>query len=151
MSEQKYDSKQDTLQHINRVKDLLEGVAVELVQRGHNHDASKLENPEKELFDTYTPLLKQLEYGSDEYKESLEKLKPALEHHYANNSHHPEYYENGVDDMDLFDVVEMLCDWKAATERTKNGDIYKSIEINQKRFNLSPQLTKILLNTIDKL
>ena len=44
---------------------------------------------EKELFDKWTPILKTLEYGSEEYKDSLKNLKVALDHHYENNSHHP--------------------------------------------------------------
>jgi hypothetical protein len=75
-------------------------------------------------------------------------LKPALDHHYANNSHHPQFYKNGIDGMNLLDLVEMFFDWKAATERTKDGDIRKSIEINSTRFNISPQLVSIFVNTI---
>ncbi len=105
-------------------------------------------SPEKELVDELTPLLSSLKYGTPEYQASLDRLKPALDHHYANNSHHPQYYENGVDGMDLFDLVEMFFDWKAATERTKDGDIRKSVEINSTRFNLSPQLVNIFNNTI---
>jgi hypothetical protein len=34
------------------------------------------------------------------------------------NSHHPEHYGNrGISGMDLFDVVEMMCDWMAAARR----------------------------------
>jgi hypothetical protein len=72
----------------------------------------------------------------------------ALKHHYRENSHHPEHYENGVDDMDLLDVIEMLCDWMAAVSRMKDGDIEKSIEINADRFGISEQLKSILINTI---
>ncbi len=68
-----------------------------------------------------------------------------LEHHYGNNSHHPEFYENGIKGMNLIDLVEMLCDWKAATLRHINGDLLKSIEQNQKRFNYSDELKQILL------
>jgi hypothetical protein len=51
--------------------------------------------------------------------------------------------------MSLFDVIEMLMDWKAATERMKGGgDIWLSLEINATRFNLSPQLVAILANTL---
>ena len=46
--------------------------------------------------------------------------------------------------MTLFDLLEMLCDWVAAVRRHDNGDINKSLEINQKRFNISPQLQQIL-------
>lgn len=145
-----YDSKQDTEKHIEQVRFKLNDCISELKERSYIHDASKLVSPEKEYFDKYTPLLATLTYGTQEYKDSLEALKPALEHHYAKNSHHPEHYESGVDGMDLFDVMEMLCDWKAATMRTSKGDIKKSLEINRKRFNLSDQLYNIMLNTIEK-
>lgn len=142
-----YDSSIDTLLHIKRVNELLLQFTVDLLYAAANHDSSKLKTPEKELFDHYTPLLKQLVYGSDAYKDSLEKLKPALEHHYANNSHHPEYYKNGIEGMNLFDIVEMFMDWKAAGERTKGGDMLKSIEINKDRFKMSDQLVSIFKNT----
>ena len=93
-----------------------------------------------------TPKLIGLTYGSQEYKDSLKELGPALQHHYKHNSHHPEHYENGIDGMSLTDIVEMLCDWKAAAERHSDGDLAKSIEINCKRFNMSDQLTTILKN-----
>lgn len=55
----------------------------------------------------------------------------------------------GPEAMSLFDILEMLLDWKAATERMKDGgDIVKSLELNRERFNLSPQLERILENTI---
>jgi hypothetical protein len=146
-----YDSKQDTLLHIKRVNEFLCSVAQEFLERAKKHDLSKLESPEKELFDKYTPLLKDTTYGSEEYKNFLKELKPALDHHYENNSHHPEHYAFGIDGMNLFDLLEMLVDWKAATERHANGDIIKSIEINKNRFKISDQLSQILLNTVNLL
>jgi len=144
-----YDSRQDTERHIADVRHELEGFAGDLYCRGLKHDLSKLNSQvEKDLFDEMTPILKTLEYGSDEYKASLAKLKPALDNHYAVNSHHPEHYPNGVDDMNLLDLVEMWCDWKAAVKRTASGDIAKSLEINRKRFGLSDQLYNILKNSI---
>src|SRR5690554_3471786 len=101
----KYDSTKDTLLHIKRVNELLSLAAIELLARGQEHDNSKLESPEKELFDEYTPKLKDSTYGSDEYKANLKGLEPALKHHYMNNSHHPEHYENGINGMDLFDLI----------------------------------------------
>ena len=146
-----YDSKADTLLHIKRVNQLMTEAATELIRRANCHDNSKLESPEKELFDEFTPKLKNTTYGSDESKEHPKGLKVALDHHYANNSHHPEHYENGVNGFDLFDLIEMFFDWKAATERHADGDIMKSIEINKDRFNLSPQIQDILKNTAIRL
>lgn len=144
-----YDSKSDTLEHIRRVNDLLIVVCTNLAQRARVHDNSKLVEPEKSTFDACTIKLKSIPYGSDEYKAALAELKPALDHHYAANSHHPEHYANGVCGMSLFDLVEMLMDWKAATERMKDGgDIWRSLEINQGRFKIDAQLQQILENTV---
>lgn len=144
-----YDSKVDTLEHIRLVDNHLKIFVSELLYRGSIHDNSKLESPEKELFDKYTPLLKELEYGSDDYKKSLELLKPALDHHYKHNSHHPEHYVNGINGFDLVDLIEMYCDWAAAVKRHKGGDMLKSIDINKDRFNMSEQLVSIFRNTLN--
>lgn len=136
-----------TCMHIFRVQELLNGVIKELIERGHKHDMSKLESPEVELFTEYTPQLAQSDYGSPEYNECKLKLGPALDHHYGHNSHHPEYWKDGINDMSLIDILEMLIDWKASSERHNNGNIRKSIEINADRFGISPQLTKLLENT----
>lgn len=147
----KYDSSADTAAHINRVAELLSAITKRLTQRGVDHDRSKLEPLEKDIFDKVTPKLKGLTYGSEEYRESLRELGPALEHHYKANSHHPEHYVAGIDGMNLLDVIEMLCDWKAAGERHADGNIQKSLKINQERFHISSQLQSILRNTVTNL
>jgi hypothetical protein len=43
----------------------------------------------------------------------------------------------------------MLADWKAATERHSDGDLAKSLNIQQERFALGDQLLGILRNTAD--
>ncbi len=63
----------------------------EALDRFTCHDRSKTESPEVECFDEYTPKLKGATYGSDEYKQWLAEMKPALDHHYAANRHHPEH------------------------------------------------------------
>jgi len=138
----------DTQKHINQVGACIDEVVSELLIRSVEHDKSKLESPELELFTEYTPKLAECTYGSDEYKEYLKGLKVALDHHYANNSHHPEHFPNGVRGMNLIDLVEMFCDWKAATMRHNDGDLNRSIDINQKRFNISDDLTQIFKNTV---
>lgn len=143
-----YDSKADTLLHIRRVAQLLTEASVELIRRANRHDESKLKSPEKELFDEVTPKLAGSTFGSDEYNGFLEQLKPALVHHYAFNPHHPEHYVNGVSDMNLFDLIEMFFDWKAAGER-HNGNIYKSIAHCKDRFAISDQLVSIFERTAE--
>jgi len=147
--DKQYDSTVDTLKHIKRVNQLILLAVKELLFRASKHDDSKLESPEKELFDEMTPKLAGCTYGSEEYKSYLDELKVALNHHYENNSHHPEFYgEDGINGMDLFDLIEMLLDWKAATERHNDGSIITSIEINRGRFNIHPQLVDVIRNTV---
>lgn len=137
----------ETLKHIRRVQDLLGILATELIRRAAVHDASKLESPEAEVFEEFTAKLKGCTYGSDEYKGFLAAMKPALDHHYAANSHHPEHYPDGIRGMTLLDIIEMLADWKAASERHADGSLAKSIVLNQKRFGYSDELKAILFNT----
>ncbi len=142
-----YDSREDTLRHIGRVHAVIRLFCDLMGQRATDHDASKLVSPEKEAFDAATPKLRSLTYGSDEYKLALKDLGVALQHHYENNSHHPEHFPNGIDGMSLMDVIEMFCDWKAATERHADGCLEKSIRHNKERFAVSDQLTAIFENT----
>lgn len=142
-----YDSRPDTQKHINQVRCLLTDVVVEITKRGRIHDASKLEDPEKSVFDEFTPKLKHSTYGSEEYKEFLVGMGEGLKHHYANNRHHPEHFDDGIDGMNLIDVLEMLADWKAATMRHDDGDLAKSIEINQKRFGYDDRFKGLLMRT----
>jgi len=139
----------ETWEHINLVMKLLASAQMELMRRQFTHDRSKLHPPEVSTFTEYTPKLKDSTYGSDEYKVMLKEMKPALDHHYAHNRHHPEFHEDGIGDMTLFDLLEALIDWYAATTRHADGNIYKSILINQERFGLSDQLVQILVNTMD--
>ena len=137
----------ETQKHIEKVRKYIRFITDKLTTRGVNHDAAKLASPEVELFTEYTPKLAELEYGSNEYKDCLAALKPALEHHYAAYRHHPEHFLNGVNDMNLIDLCELIADWKAASERHNNGNLIKSIEINAQRFQIDDQLKQVLLNT----
>lgn len=139
--------KVETIKHIEKVRQYLRIMTDRLTTRGIMHDKTKLESPEVELFTEYTPRLAETQYGSDEYKECLAGLKPALDHHYANSRHHPEHFSKGINDMNLVDIVEMLCDWKAASERQQDGNLLKSIEQNAQRFGYDDQLKQIFINT----
>lgn len=138
-----------TMRHISRVQELLMVCMKNMMDRAVAHDQSKLERPEVELFTEYTPKLAGCTYGSPEYDGLKQAMQPALDHHYANNRHHPEHFKGGINDMNLLDLIEMFCDWKAASERHNDGNIRKSIEINGNRFNMSPQLIKIFENSVD--
>ena len=145
------DSTQETKDHISKVQERVFQVMKNLTMRAQLHDRSKLSEPEKSGFDLLSTKLKDLTYGSDEYRAALAEAKPTIEHHSARNSHHPEHYANGIAGMSLLDIIEMLCDWKAASERTKQGSIAQSLTHNKKRFGIDDQLAAILENTVKEL
>lgn len=138
-----------TALHIMDVARNLNFFARAILDRADIHDKSKLEEPEAKSFAEVTSILSGLTYGSKEYEESRAKLGPALQHHYANNRHHPEHFKNGINDMNLVDLVEMFCDWLASSKRHNDGNIRKSIEVNSKRFSMGTELTDIFERTAD--
>jgi hypothetical protein len=143
-----YDSREDTDKHIAEVRYRIGEVQHDLSKRMMAHDASKKESPELEIFDEFTPKLNASTYGSDEYKGFLVGMGKGLEHHYKHNDHHPEHFPGGIEDMNLLQLMEMLCDWKAATMRMADGgDLRASINQNAERFGYGNKMKKILLNT----
>lgn len=137
----------ETMKHIEKVREILRAFIYKLVTRGVEHDRLKLESPEVEIFTEFTPKLAETTYGSKEYNDFLTKMQIALKHHYTNYRHHPEHFKNGIYDMNLVDIVEMFCDWKASSMRHNDGNLLESIEINTKRFSLDSQLKQIFINT----
>ncbi len=137
-----------TLQHSLRVGQLLAAAIAELADRSVRHDESKTRPPEVEVFAEYGPKLKGSTYGSAQYRQFLVEMRPALDHHYANNRHHPEHFgERGINGMTLVDLLEMLADWRASTERHDDGSLVKSLAIQRDRFGIGEQLLEVLWNT----
>ena len=141
----------ETMKHIREVDKSIHMIVLHLLLKAEKHDESKFSEEELPIFKKYTPLLKDTTYGSKIYRKYLEEMKPALDHHYKVNDHHPEHHKQGIKGMNLLDIVEMLCDWYSATKRHADGDIIKSIKLNQKRFGFSDELRDILLNTVNYL
>lgn len=122
---------------------------LDLFHRASVHDNSKFSPEEFEAYEAAFPGLQKYAYGTPEFKAELAKIKPAIRHHYAVNDHHPEYHElGGVNDMHLVQLIEMTCDWIAASERSQT-DIIDGLEKNKERFGIDEDLFMILKNTAD--
>jgi hypothetical protein len=90
-----YDSTQDTQEHIRKVRARIQECISRLTIRAAHHDASKLQEPEKSGFDRIGPP-GHVAYSRDgqmtpEYQAFLDTLGSTLDHHYAHNSHHPQF------------------------------------------------------------
>lgn len=143
-----FDSRPDTYAHIDQVRRLMTLCIHDLIERSVVHDASKLQSPEVEAFDIISPRLHGTTYGSDEYKATMREFKPALDHHVTQNTHHPEAHADGVHGMSMLDLLEMCCDWIAASRRHADGDVLKSLDINAERFGYGDELKGVLERTI---
>ncbi len=136
-----------TRTHILKVQENISSICSELTNRGLAHDRSKFTEEESDLLSAYYPKLKKSTFMSADYLGFMEYLKPALTLHYQRNRHHPEHFKNGMEDMNLIDILELLCDWYAATKNHNDGNILVSIEVNQKRFGYSDSFKEMLKST----
>lgn len=143
------DSRPATYEHIDQVRALMTLCIHELLERARVHDASKLRPPELEAFDVISERLHGCSYGSDEYRATLREFKPALDHHVTQNRHHPEAHQDGIHGMTLLDLLEMTCDWIAASRRHADGDAYRSIrKVNMERFDFGDELASLLERSV---
>lgn len=142
----------DTAEHIGKVQARMDEMLENLLRRSVAHDTSKRFEPERSGYAALQANLGDIRYGTPEYRAALAAARPVIEHHYAHNDHHPEHYlDDGISGMSLLAILEMLADWKAAGERTKNGSLAQSLRVNIERFKIDLQLARILYNTAREL
>jgi hypothetical protein len=141
----------DTRDHIGKVQARLQEAISALTIRAAHHDESKLQEPERSGYAALQLRLSDAVYGTDEYRARLAECQDTIRHHYAANDHHPEHYPGGIASMSLLSLIEMLCDWKAAGERTKEGNMRQSLDVNRRRFGPDDMLYGILENTAREL
>lgn len=144
-------TRQDTLDHIAKVQHRMGEAIAALKARSNRHDLSKLQEPEMTGYASLQLRLGDARYGTPEYRAVLDEARPTIQHHYAANDHHPEHHPNGIAGMSLLSLLEMLCDWKAAGERTKDGSMRQSLDVNRRRFGADDMLFSILENTAREL
>lgn len=96
-----------------------------------DHDWTKTTEPYKSMF--YRDMASVIEHGMDFFDGEWSKL-----HYYELERHHLKRY--CPDDVDLFDVIEMICDCVAAG-MARSGDVY-DLDISE------DILTKAVENTV---
>lgn len=124
------------LRHIGTVRQYLLKFVQQLEYRREAHDISKLSLEEFQGFIEVNQIAREHPYGSEEYKNSLKGNK-VIQLHFSRNSHHPEFYPNGIEDMSIFDIIEMTIDWLSAAKTYGQTSFEDSLAIQTKRFNLS--------------
>jgi hypothetical protein len=96
--------------HRAHISTAMHRVTALLEHRALAHDLSKLRDDEFDGFSRINAAARINKFGSPEYDAGLAQEKPTVDLHFSRNSHHPE-----CGPMGLFDVIEMVCDWWAAS------------------------------------
>lgn len=133
--------------HKGKVSSNMLTIANKLIERAIEHDNSKLS---KEEYESFTKFDNTSYKSYKEYEKGLEELDDAFQHHYDNNSHHPEHHFNGVDDMSVLDLIEMVCDWKAVAEYY-GVPLEQQMELNIERYGVSVEREKLLKSIMKEL
>lgn len=138
-----YNNHRDAVKYFMRKLDGLKHISlqdyIQLRQRALKHDRSKEYDYDEFIgYVSMTSELKDLEYGTPEHSAVIEKYRYVVDLHYKNNDHHPEHFENGIEDMNKVQIIEMVCDWLGAMKSRGGLDNFeKSMEFNKKKFNIT--------------
>lgn len=125
----------------------LRAVAYELMRRADLHDQSKLSLDEFEGFAKINKVGREHDYGSDEYYAALKAVEPnPIPLHYSRNDHHPEFHAK-ITDMEFPELVEMVCDWYAASVAYGKTSFQNSLTVSFGRWAFTDG-QKFLINSL---
>lgn len=147
--DQSYRWMRNVLDHKRLVGVYLQRVVSALFERATVHDFSKFDAEEFGPYAAALPRYEKAIYGTEEYNAVSAAIWPAIDRHVHGNRHHPEYFPNGINDMNLLDVVEMVCDWIAASQRTPGSTL--RLDLQRERFGINDQLYGIICRTVEAL
>lgn len=117
--------------HREDVKNLMNEIGDAIEKRGYHHDKTKINEPYRSLF--YRELCEKIEGKTDDFtKGEWYPMHCKTERHHLN--------EHCSDDVNLIDVIEMICDCVCAG-LARSGNVYP-IEIS------SEILQKAIQNTV---
>ena len=137
--------------HIMTVQLILRTLAREMLNRADAHDLSKLGPDEFGGMIAIDRIADKCGLNSPEYMAALSG--GAIQLHVSRHSHHPEYHVSGVQNMSLLDIVEMVCDWKAANVLRGHPEWNESVRMMSERLGLSSEqiyLINLIASELDK-
>jgi hypothetical protein len=165
---------QRTFKHISLVQKYCGILGVKgipgIIQRGYQHDLSKLEEPELTpyIFVNWKYRCKDTGDNFSCSKAMEERMTAATEHHIKTNSHHPEFHSDQVEhlinkyDRDAaidkaidaskmtdLDIAEMVCDWCGMSEERDNSPREWADKMVGKRWTFTPEQVKTIYDLID--
>lgn len=111
---------QEQLEHIQLVQKLVFAFCNDLMERAIDHDTSKFSGKEYWTFVESKEALSKSQNGKDkDYQKYL--TSDAIQHHYQNNKHHPEYWDSLKEEMPIYEAIIMFFDWYARSLQKKES------------------------------
>lgn len=143
----KNSTKDYIISHKRAVQRWMQRFGIILLRRGEDHDNSKLEEPE---FSGWCKMDEEprYPYGSYEYKDKVKRFNPLFIEHWRKNRHHPEYFNYNFNDMDLIDIIEMMCDWLGYRDNITYTEASQLVSTQCDRYGFSDELKELILNTL---
>lgn len=130
-------------------------LAMQTIQRGIQHDQSKLHNPE---YEPYVWRVYRTKWNKEGRTESVldlyyrtshldQVIRDAVFHHITHNRHHPEWHPD-PDDMAYIDVVEMVCDWHAMSQEFQSDTHEWAKYVVPRRYAFGNHLQSVVFDTV---
>lgn len=158
-----------TQQHIDRVIKFADKLKLDV----SDHDQSKFQEPEMSPYILINWRYKLKDEGVDLQlpPEIDAQCRAATFHHITHNRHHPEYWDNEMNDtkrnhegganapaqivdatmMPLDAIQEMCCDWCAMSEERNNSPHEWADKVIGTRFKFTPHQIFLIFSTLDSL
>lgn len=134
-------------EHRALVHDKLATVSREINTRARRHDQSSLSGTELRIYKEHFDELQKYPIFDPRRDIVLSKMRVAIAYHHEANDHHPEHFTNGIDDMNLLQLMEFVADVMSQSEQ--NGiDVYEILPLLKDQYDISNQLYQVILNTV---
>lgn len=140
--------RQEMLRHNRLVRQYGGQIAHATIHLIERHDLDTLEPKYASQWEKFYPYIKAV-FGSAEYRTRQEEMKGLLDEHRKRTRHHPERWEEGIGAMNLMEVSEYVADNLERCRSRGDGNLRRSLEINQGPHKIQSQTMSIILNTAD--
>jgi len=115
--------------------------------RARFHDQSKLGVDEFSGFVEIHHVARENPIGSPDYEAAM-RTAPCIAHHFAENSHHPEHHGK-TERMGWLDIIEMVLDWKAASDVYGNTTLRDGLEYQFSRHGFTGEQRWLILQVVE--
>lgn len=116
-------------------------LALNLMLRASVHDISKFKHNE---FDALSKISNDMSCMTDAGQALSKAKEEAIKLHWANNPHHPEYWQD-YRQMSELEIIEMVCDWHARSVQFGTDLLAFVKERQEKRFKFPEDIYEKIL------